>query len=58
MCIFAANGIVRTEAITGLFVQKASTARRAYATVVEMQHQAAGYVPEGQHIFLFLFIAL
>ena len=43
----AANGIVRTEAVTGLFIQKASTARRVYATIIEVKHRAAGYVPEG-----------
>lgn len=45
---FAANGIVRTEAITAFFLQNASVARRAYATIAHIKNSSAGYVPEGE----------
>ncbi|KAG8183231.1 hypothetical protein JTE90_014406, partial [Oedothorax gibbosus] len=41
------DGMLRTEAIAALFIQKASTARRAYATLCDTKFYTAGFVPEG-----------
>ncbi|KAG8183232.1 hypothetical protein JTE90_014407 [Oedothorax gibbosus] len=41
------DGMLRTEAITAVFIQKARTARRAYASVTVSRFYTAGYVPEG-----------
>ncbi|KAF8774577.1 Fatty acid synthase like protein [Argiope bruennichi] len=41
------DGIVRAEAICAVFLQKAKTARRAYASVKATRFYSAGYVPEG-----------
>ncbi|XP_054714096.1 fatty acid synthase-like [Uloborus diversus] len=44
------DGMTRTEAVNAVFIQKASTARRAYATIAHVKHTAAGYVPEGVYV--------
>ncbi|GFS62657.1 fatty acid synthase [Trichonephila inaurata madagascariensis] len=45
-----ADGIVRTESITALFLQKAKTARRVYATLSSINCYSAGFLPEGIHV--------
>ncbi|PRD25157.1 UNVERIFIED_CONTAM: Fatty acid synthase [Trichonephila clavipes] len=41
------DGMIRTEAITAVFLQKAKVARRAYATVSAVRFYASGFNPEG-----------
>ncbi|GFT94632.1 fatty acid synthase [Trichonephila clavipes] len=44
------DGIIRTESISALFVQKAKTARRAYATLSSVLFYSGGFLPEGIHV--------
>ncbi|GFS96363.1 fatty acid synthase [Nephila pilipes] len=39
--------MIRTEAVTALFLQKAKVARRAYAIVLAARSYAAGFNPDG-----------
>ncbi|GFT11959.1 fatty acid synthase [Nephila pilipes] len=41
------DGMIRTEAVTALFLQKAKVARRAYAIVLAARSYAAGFNPDG-----------
>ncbi|CAL1277493.1 unnamed protein product [Larinioides sclopetarius] len=41
------DGMIKAEAVTALFLQKAKVARRVYATIPAVRCYSAGHVPEG-----------
>ncbi|GFS52214.1 fatty acid synthase [Trichonephila inaurata madagascariensis] len=44
------DGMIRTESITALFLQKAKHARRIYATLPVIKFYSAGFLPEGINV--------
>ncbi|GBM39324.1 Fatty acid synthase [Araneus ventricosus] len=44
------DGMIKTEAVTAIFLQKAKVARRVYAIIPAIRCYSAGYVPEGVNV--------
>lgn len=47
ICVIAANGFVRAEAVSAILLQRHSSAKRCYATVVHAKSNTDGHKPEG-----------
>ncbi|GIZ02336.1 fatty acid synthase [Caerostris extrusa] len=46
----SSDGMLKTEAVNALFLQKAKHARRVYASVPAVRFYSAGYMPEGINV--------